>query len=123
MDLLASRQADRECCACKPAPSVRNPASPALVDILQPAIRVGNLVAMKVSSTTSTLTLGGPVGEVVLAEESSAAQTIADNRDRQIMIQSKRNPPGIITSEVHVGNIGYQKRPWEVFSRSVRMLV
>src|ERR1700720_2407436 len=48
-----------------------------------------------VSSTTSTLALGGPAGEVAVEAELSSAHARAAIRERQATIQSKREPPGI----------------------------
>src|ERR1700722_2579674 len=52
-----------------------------------------------VSSTTSTFTFGGPAGDGVVEDDSSPAKATAAISDRQTTIQSKRNPPGIITSQ------------------------
>jgi hypothetical protein len=63
-----------------------------------------------VSSTASTLALGGPA-EVVLGEESFPAQTAIAIRGRQATIQSKRKPPGISTSQNRVSKTGRADRP------------
>src|ERR1700737_1813625 len=63
-----------------------------------------------VSSTVSTLTLGGPA-EVVLGEESFPAQTAIAIRRRQATIQSKRKPPGITTSRNRVSKTGERTAP------------